>query len=438
MRVAVIGTGYVGLVSGTCLAEVGHDVICVDIDQKKIAKLERGEIPIYEPGLPDLVHKNHESGRLRFTTKLSDIGQPAVVMFALPTPPNGDGEADLSFILAAAKDVAKVLGSYTVLVNKSTVPVGTAQKVRDVVTAETDVPFDVVSNPEFLREGFAVSDFMNADRIVVGTSSDKARAVMQDLYKPFTAAGVPLLIMDEASSELTKYAANSFLATKITFMNEIANMCELTGANVDMVREGIGADGRIGHRFLNAGIGYGGSCFPKDVLALYRSANLCGYDFKLLDAVMQVNARQKLKLVDKVVENFGANLEGKVFALWGLAFKPDTDDIREAPALEIIRELVGRGAQIRAYDPEAIENTKRFFSEEKVSYVESAIAALEGADALLLVTEWKEFATVDPKVIAKKLKRRVVFDGRNVFELTAMEGSGLRYVSIGRREVDNA
>lgn len=435
MRVAVIGTGYVGLVSGTCLAEIGHQVVCVDIDKQKVAKLKNGEIPIYEPGLPELVHKNRESGRLEFTTSLKDIGRPSVIMFALPTPPNGDGEADLSFILKAAKDVAKVIKGYTVLVNKSTVPVGTAQKVRGVVAAGTDVPFDVVSNPEFLREGFAVSDFMQPDRIVIGTSSDKARKVMQDLYKPFTSAEVPLLFMDEASSELTKYAANSFLTTKISFMNEIANFCELVGANVDMVREGIGADERIGTRFLNAGIGYGGSCFPKDVMALRKSAALHGYNLQILEAVTEVNARQKLKLVDKAVEFFGEDLKGKVFAVWGLAFKPDTDDVRESPSLEIIRELTGRGAKVQAYDPEAIESTKLVFPENGVHYATSSADALEGADALLLVTEWKEFAATDPAFLAKKLKHKVVFDGRNVFELEAMQNSGLTYISIGRRTV---
>lgn len=438
MRVAVIGTGYVGLVSGTCLAEVGHEVICVDIDEKKVAKLEAGEVPIYEPGLPELISKNRKAGRLKFTTKLSDIGQPAVIMFALPTPPNGDGEADLSFMLTAAKDVASVLKGYTVLVTKSTVPVGTSQKVRDVVAAVTDVPFDVVSNPEFLREGLAVSDFLEPDRIVVGTSSDRAQAVMRDLYKPFTSAGVRLLMMDEASSELTKYAGNSFLVTKISFMNEIANICELVGANVDRVREGIGADGRIGDRFLFAGIGYGGSCFPKDVQALRKSAAKQGYDFKILAATTDVNTDQKLRLVEKVVGRFGEDLTGKTFAIWGLAFKPDTDDVREAPALEIIVRLASRGAKIQAYDPEAIENTKRLLNSDGVTYAESAANALEGADALLVATEWKEFAAADLNLLVQKLKDRIVFDGRNIFELEAMANSGLTYVSIGRPTVGPA
>lgn len=432
MKLAVIGTGYVGLVTGTCLAEVGHDVVCVDIDAAKVARLKKGEIPIYEPGLPELVHKNQEAGRLHFTTKLAEIGEPAAIFFALPTPPGGDGQADLSFVLTAAKDTAKVLKNYTVLINKSTVPVGTAQKVRDVVASETKVAFDVVSNPEFLREGFAVSDFMQSDRIVVGTSSPKAREVMEAVYAPLVSQGVPLLVMDEASSEMTKYAANSFLAAKISFMNEIANLCELVGADVDNVRAGIGADERIGHRFLYAGIGYGGSCFPKDVLALHRVAAVYDYDFRILSAVMDVNDRQKKILVQKVVAQLGEDLKGKTFALWGLAFKPDTDDIREAPAQEIIRELLGRGASVRAYDPEAAENTKRFFPD--ITYAKSAEDALEGSDALLIATEWKEFASVPPKLLAKKLKTKMVFDGRNMFDPSTMRQAGLTYFSIGRRQ----
>jgi UDPglucose 6-dehydrogenase len=430
MKIAVIGTGYVGLVSGTCLAEVGHDVVCVDIDEHKVERLKKGEIPIYEPGLPELVQKNREAGRLQFTTKLHEINDPQAIFFALPTPPSGDGQADLSFVLNAAKDVAHVIKNYTVLVNKSTVPVGTAGKVRDLVAAETDVPFDIVSNPEFLREGFAVTDFLQADRIVVGTSSERARGVMEDLYHPLTAEGVPLLFMDESSSEMTKYAANSFLATKISFMNEIANLCERVGGNVDFVREGIGSDDRIGSRFLYAGIGYGGSCFPKDVLALHRVAGAQDYDFKILTAVMEVNDRQKRILVDKVVKQLGENLEGKTFAMWGLAFKPDTDDIREAPSLEIIRELVGRGATVQAYDPEAAGNVKRYFPE--ITYCASAADALNGADALLVATEWKEFYTVEPAELAEKLSTKMVFDGRNIFDRAAMERSGLKYFSIGR------
>ncbi|HEX7964070.1 MAG TPA: UDP-glucose/GDP-mannose dehydrogenase family protein [Candidatus Saccharimonadales bacterium] len=432
MKIAVIGTGYVGLVSGTCLAEVGHDVVCVDIDESKVARLKKGDIPIYEPGLPELVHKNYDAGRLRFVTSLHDLHEPQVIFFALPTPPGGDGQADLSFVLGAAKDVAHIIKDYTVVVNKSTVPVGTYRKVQAAIAAETDVPFDVVSNPEFLREGFAVNDFMQPDRIVVGTSSPRARKVIEEVYYPFTSegVGVPLLVMDESSSEMTKYAANSFLATKISFMNEIANMCELVGANVDNVREGVGSDPRIGNRFLYAGIGYGGSCFPKDVLALHQAAGQYDYDFKILTAVMDVNDRQKKILVQKVVKQFGENLEGKTFALWGLAFKPDTDDIREAPALEIIRELVGRGARVQAFDPEAAENVKRIFPD--ITYTAHASDALEGADALLIATEWKEFLAADPKLLAQKLKSKMVFDGRNIFEQDAMQAAGLTYFSMGR------
>lgn len=432
MKIAVIGTGYVGLVTGTCLAEVGHDVVCMDIDESKIAKLKQGQTPIYEPGLEDLVQKNSAAGRLHFTTKLEDLDSPAVIFFALPTPPNGDGDADLTYVLSAAKNVAKTLKEYTVLVNKSTVPVGTAQKVRDVVAAETDVPFDIVSNPEFLKEGFAVSDFMNADRIVVGSSSAKALQVMEEVYQPFTTEGVPLITMDEASSEMTKYAANSFLATKISFMNEVANLCELVGANVDKVREGIGADERIGKRFLYAGIGYGGSCFPKDVMALHHSANSMDYDFKILSAVMDVNERQKKVLVQKITDQLGKDLKGKTFAIWGLAFKPDTDDIREAPSLEIIRELLEHGASIRAYDPEAMENVKRIFPTE-ITYVENATKALEEADVLIIVTEWKEFIAVEPQTLHEALAAKMIFDGRNIFDPEAMTKAGLTYISIGRR-----
>lgn len=430
MKIAVIGTGYVGLVSGTCLSEVGHDVVCVDIDKGKVARLRKGVIPIYEPGLPELVQKNQEAHRLYFTSNLREMGDPEAIFFALPTPAGGDGQADLRFVLKAAKDVAGVIKEYTVLINKSTVPVGTARKVRDTVAAETDVPFDIVSNPEFLREGFAVKDFLQPDRIVVGTSSNRAREVMERLYKPFTSEGVPLLIMDESSSEMTKYAANAFLAAKISFMNEVANLCERVGANVDFVREGIGSDERIGSRFLHAGIGYGGSCFPKDVLALDRVAHLEGYDFKILSAVMEVNKRQKKILVDKVVSQLGENLEGCVCAIWGLAFKPDTDDIRESASLEIVRELLERGACIQAYDPEAAKNAKKLFPD--LVYTDSAAKAVEGADILLVVTEWKEFYATDPAWLAKKLSKKMVFDGRNIFNPADMRKAGLKYFSIGR------
>jgi len=437
MYIVVVGTGYVGLVTGTCLAEIGHDVTCVDIDEAKIKRLTKGDIPIYEPGLSDLVHKNVAAARLHFTTDYAQIGAPAAIFFALPTPPNGDGEADLSFVLAAAKSVAKVMKNYTVLINKSTVPVGTAKKVRAMIKELTDVPFDVVSNPEFLREGFAVTDFMQSDRIVVGSSSPKARAVMEELYQPFINAGVQLMLMDEASSEMTKYAANSFLATKISFMNEIANLCEIVGADVDLVREGIGSDERIGRRFLYAGLGYGGSCFPKDVLALHRVAAHNDYDFKLLTAVMDVNERQRLLLVEKITDRLGENLDGVHIAVWGLAFKPDTDDVREAPAIAIIRDLLGRGATIKAYDPEAIANAKRLI-DDTVQYADSALGALVDADILVIATEWKEFAAVEPEVIAKALRKKMVFDGRNLFATADMRQADLIYVSIGREAVERA
>jgi UDPglucose 6-dehydrogenase len=437
MKIAIIGTGYVGLVTGTCLAEIGHDVTCVDIDEAKIKRLAKGDIPIYEPGLSELVHKNVAAERLHFTTNYAKIGAPEAIFFALPTPPNGDGEADLSFVLAAAKSVAKVMKGYTVLINKSTVPVGTAKKVRAMVEELTKVPFDVVSNPEFLREGFAVTDFMQSDRIVVGSSSPKARAVMEEIYQPFTNAGVPLMLMDEASSEMTKYAANSFLAAKISFMNEIANLCEIVGADVDLVREGVGSDERIGRRFLYAGLGYGGSCFPKDVLALHRVAAHNDYDFKMLTAVMDVNERQRLLMVEKITDRLGESLEGVKVAVWGLAFKPDTDDIREAPAIAIIRDLLGRGAKVRAYDPEAMENTKRII-DGTIDYAESALDAIKGADVLVIATEWKEFATVAPDVIAKALRKKMIFDGRNLFTLDDMQKADLTYVSIGRKAVERA
>ncbi|HSX29850.1 MAG TPA: UDP-glucose/GDP-mannose dehydrogenase family protein [Candidatus Saccharimonadales bacterium] len=435
MKVTIIGTGYVGLVTGTCLAEIGHEVVCVDIDKAKIERLQKGDIPIYEPGLAELVHKNQQAKRLIFVDSAEKMGAPQVVFFALPTPPGADGEADLRFVLGAAADTAKIIKDYTVFVNKSTVPVGTAGKVREAIAKHTKVPFDVVSNPEFLREGFAVTDFMDPDRIVVGVSSDRARKVMEEVYQPFTSEEVTtLLIMDEASSEMTKYAANSFLATKISFMNEIANLCEKLGANVDSVRHGIGLDERIGMRFLYPGLGYGGSCFPKDVLALATTAKRSDYDFKILQSVMDVNARQKELFTQKIKNRVG-DVKGKTFAVWGLAFKPDTDDIREAPALHVIQELVKAGANVRAYDPEAIENTKRALSDTDVTYAGSAHEALEGADILVVVTEWKEFASVEPGELAKKLRDRTVFDGRNIFEPAAMKQAGLTYISIGREEV---
>lgn len=435
MKLAVIGTGYVGLVSGTCLAEVGHEVTCVDIDAGKIAKLQKGIIPIFEPGLSELVQKNHKAGRLNFTTELGSIKDASAVFFALPTPSVGDGQADLSFVLKVAEDVSDVIEDYTVFVNKSTVPVGTANKVKNVIAARTKVPFDVVSNPEFLREGFAVTDFMNPDRIVVGTSSEQAQKVMKDIYLPFVLSGASFIAMDEASSEMTKYAANSFLAMKISFMNEVANLCELVGADVDNVRLGIGADERIGRRFLNAGIGYGGSCFPKDVMALEKIAHRHDYDFKILKAVMEVNTRQKHVLVDKIIKRYGENLSDKSFALWGLAFKPDTDDIREAPSLEIIHELTGRGAKIVAYDPQATDNVRSVFG-DIVKYASSPDDALVGADALIVVTEWQEFTVIKLDTLASELRDKTVFDGRNMFSVDEMANAGLTYISIGRGSME--
>jgi len=436
MKISVIGTGYVGLVSGTCLAEVGHDVICVDIDKDKVDQLKNGKIPIYEPGLEELVLKNVKANKLHFTTNLEDIGDPEVIFFALPTPPDGDGQADLKYVLSAAKDVAKILKSYTVLVNKSTVPVGTSKKVKDVVANETDIEFDVVSNPEFLREGFAVDDFLRADRIVVGTSSTKAREVMKRLYLPFTSEDIPLLLMDEASSEMTKYAANSFLAAKISFMNEIANLCEIVGADVDEVRSGIGADERIGHRFLFPGIGYGGSCFPKDVLALNRIAELNDYDFKILNAVMGVNDRQKHTLINKLKNYYDNELDGKVFALWGLAFKPDTDDIREAPSLIIIEELIKLGAKIKAYDPEAAENVKKIFGDHSlIEFVDNMYDVVKDVDAILIATEWAEFRAPDFARVKNLIKYPIIFDGRNLYDLELMKNEEFHYESIGRKTI---
>lgn len=435
MKIAVVGTGYVGLVTGTCLAETGNDVICVDINEEKVEKMKQGQIPIYEPGLELLFNRNIDQGRLTFTTRLEEAVSGAKVIFmALPTPPGGDGAADLSFVLGAAKDIAKLIKDYKVVVTKSTVPVGTADKVNAVFKENTSIEVDVVSNPEFLREGVAVEDFMKPDRVVVGTTSPRARKIMEELYAPYVRSGNPIIFMDERSSELTKYAANSFLATKITFMNEIANLCELVGADVDMVRRGIGSDSRIGKRFLFPGVGYGGSCFPKDVQALAKSAAEAAYDFRILNSVMAVNEKQKVVLVDKVKKYYNNDLKGKKFALWGLAFKPETDDIREAPALYIIDELLKEGAQLSAYDPEAMENVKRLKG-DVISYAKDPYEALEGADALLIITEWSLFRTPDFDRIEKALKAKVIFDGRNLYDLQKMIDCGYYYNSIGRKVI---
>jgi UDPglucose 6-dehydrogenase len=435
MKIAVVGTGYVGLVTGTCLAETGNQVICVDINEQKVKMMKEGQLPIYEPGLEILFHRNINEKRLQFTTNLAEAIEEAKIIFlALPTPPGGDGSADLSYVLGAAKDIAKLVKDYKVIVTKSTVPVGTADKVTAVIKANTDVECAVVSNPEFLREGVAVEDFMKPDRVVVGTMDERARKLMGELYSPYVRQGNPVIFMDERSSELTKYAANSFLATKISFMNEVANLCELVGADVDMVRRGIGADERIGKRFLFSGIGYGGSCFPKDVQALAKSAEEHKYDFKILNSVMDVNEIQKKVLVEKLRKYYKGKLSGKKFALWGLAFKPETDDIREAPALYIMNELLKEGATVVAFDPEGMPNIKKLLG-DKITYAENRYDALDGADALLVITEWSVFRTPDFDFMKEKLKAPVIFDGRNLYDLERMKECGFYYNSIGRKVI---
>jgi len=437
MRIAVVGTGYVGLVTGTCLAETGNEVVCVDINEKKVEMMKAGKLPIYEPGLELLFHRNIAQERLTFTTNLAEgIKDAKIIFLALPTPPGGDGAADLSYVLGAAGDIAKLLTDYKVIVTKSTVPVGTADKVTAVMQqhAAEGIEYAVVSNPEFLREGVAVEDFMKPDRVVVGTTDERARKLMAELYGPYVRQGNPVIFMDERSSELTKYAANSFLATKISFMNEIANLCELVGADVDMVRRGIGADERIGKRFLFAGIGYGGSCFPKDVQALAKSAEENRYDFKILNSVMEVNEIQKTVLTDKVKKYYNGDLKGKHFALWGLAFKPETDDIREAPALYIIDALLAAGATVTAFDPEGMANVKAIVG-DKIQFAENQYDALQDADALLIVTEWSLFRTPDFNRVESLLKAKVIFDGRNLYDLDKMIDCGFYYNSIGRKEV---
>lgn len=437
MKIAVIGTGYVGLVTGTCLSETGNNVICVDINEAKVKKMQAGEVPIYEPGLDVLFHRNIAQGRLTFTTDLAHAVKDAQIIFmALPTPPGGDGAADLSYILGAAKDISKLVTNYKVIVNKSTVPVGTADKVQAVFAENTDVEIDVVSNPEFLREGVAVEDFMKPDRVVIGTRSEKAQKLMNELYGPYVRQGNPILFMDERSSELTKYAANSFLATKITFMNEVANLCEIVNADVDAVRKGIGSDARIGKRFLFPGIGYGGSCFPKDVQALAKSADEHNYDFQILRSVMQVNEKQKTLLVDKLLKYYKGDLKGKHFALWGLAFKPETDDIREAPSLYIIDELLKHGATVAAFDPEGMNNVKTLVG-DKIKYAETQYDALIGADALLIATEWSVFRNPDFERMEETLSNKVIFDGRNLYDLQKMIDLGYYYNSVGRKLINN-
>ena len=446
MKIAVIGTGYVGLVTGTCFAETGNDVTCVDIDESKVQKLSSGQVTIYEPGLEKIFVRNEKEGRLHFTTSLEEgIKDAKIIFLALPTPPGEDGSADLKYILGVAKDLGRLLkkDDYKIIIDKSTVPVGTADKVRNVILESSQTSangglegaFDIVSNPEFLREGVAVDDFMKPDRVVIGTSSEKAKKILGELYAPFVRQGNPIIYMDERSAELTKYAANSFLATKISFMNEIAQLCEKVGADVDMVRKGIGSDERIGRRFLFPGIGYGGSCFPKDVQALARSSNEINYEFKILEAVMQVNENQKFHLVEKIKTYFKNDLSGKKIALWGLAFKPNTDDIREAPALKMIDEFIKAGASVSAFDPEAMPNVKNDLG-DKIEYCENQYDTLKNADALVIATEWSEFRTPDFNRISSLLKNKVIFDGRNLFDLTQMEDCGFYYASIGRRTIE--
>lgn len=435
MNIAVVGTGYVGLVTGTCFAEMGNHVICVDIDADKVEKMRNGVIPIYEPHLDVLFERNIKQGRLQFTTNLEEAIQDATIIFlALPTPPGEDGSADLSYVLGVAGQLGRMIRDYKIVINKSTVPVGTAEKVREAIAKTATVHFDVISNPEFLREGFAVDDFMKPDRVVIGTRSEKAKKIMSDLYAPFVRQGNPIYFMDERSAELTKYAANAFLATKITFMNEVANLCEKVGANVDAIRIGIGSDSRIGKRFLFAGIGYGGSCFPKDVQALYKTSQEYKYDFKILSSVMEVNEAQKTVMVQKLKEHFDGNLAGKKFAIWGLAFKPDTDDIREAPALYIIRDLIAAGASVSAFDPEAMENVKRTMG-EVIHYANDPYEACQDADALLIATEWSLFRTPDFERLKNSMKGKVIFDGRNLYDLQRMAELGFYYNSMGREIV---
>jgi UDPglucose 6-dehydrogenase len=435
MKIAVVGTGYVGLVTGTCFAETGNSVTCIDIDVEKVNKLSNGKITIYEPGLELLFERNLKQGRLSFTTNLAEgIKEARIIFLALPTPPGEDGSADLKYILGVASDLGPLLDQYTIVIDKSTVPVGTADKVRARIAANCNVEFDVVSNPEFLREGVAVDDFMKPERVVIGTQSEKAKKIMEALYAPFVRQGNPLVFMDERSAELTKYAANSFLATKISFMNEIANLCELVGADVDSVRKGIGTDSRIGKRFLFPGIGYGGSCFPKDVQALSKSSSDVNYSFRILEAVMAVNADQKTKLIPRIKDYYRGDLKGKVFALWGLSFKPHTDDIREAPALYNIEELLGAGAIVKAHDPESMANVKGILG-NKIQFCDTPYEAAENADAVFIATEWPEFRTPDFEKLSSNLKSKVIFDGRNLYALDQMKELGYTYFSIGRETI---
>jgi UDPglucose 6-dehydrogenase len=439
MKIAVVGTGYVGLVTGTCFADSGNNVICVDNNPKKLAQLREGLVPIYEPGLETLFKRAIREKRMSFTDNLADAVAASDILFlCLPTPPGADGQADLSAVLNVAQQIGDLITEYKVIVNKSTVPVGTADRVRDAIRARTEVPFDVVSNPEFLREGAAVNDFQKPERVVIGTSSERAAEVMRELYEPFVRSGNPIIVMDERSSEMTKYAANGFLATKITFMNEIANLCERVGANVDNVRRGIGTDSRIGKRFLFAGIGFGGSCFPKDVQALHYTAKENDYDFRILGAVQDVNDAQKLSIIEKVKKYFDGDIKGRTFGIWGLTFKPETDDVREAPSIYIIRALIELGARVKAYDPEAHETFPAAVGQEissRIEYVQDQTAALMDVDALIICTEWNEFRRPDFENFRKHMKDPVIFDGRNLYDLDRMEQLDITYFSVGRRTV---
>lgn len=435
MKIAVVGTGYVGLVTGTCFAETGNEVTCIDVNAEKVKQLKAGKLPIYEPDLDIYFERNTKAGRLKFTTSLQEGIEGAKIIFlALPTPPGEDGSADLKYVLGVADDLGKLFKKYTVVVNKSTVPVGTADKVNEAIARHATTEYDVVSNPEFLREGVAVEDFMKPERVVVGTKSERARKLMEELYEPFVRQGNPVLFMDERSAEVSKYAANAFLATKISFMNEIANLCEKVGADVDNVRKGIGTDSRIGKRFLFAGVGYGGSCFPKDVQALFHTSKQYQYDFRILDAVMAVNQFQREKFFDTVYSHFNGNLKNKTIAVWGLAFKPNTDDIREAPALYLLQKFLEAGAQVRAYDPEAINNVKQIF-EDTVYFANDKEDALSGADFLVIVTEWNEFRSPDFDKMSSALKQKLIFDGRNLYSLPQVQQLGFTYYSIGRETV---
>jgi len=435
LKIAVIGTGYVGLVTGTCLAETGNEVICVDIDKNKVEKMRSGVVPIYEPYLDILFERNIKAGRLNFTTSLEEgLSFGEIIFLALPTPEDEDGSADLSYVLGVADEIGKKITDYKVIVDKSTVPVGTAEKVKHSIAKNASCDFDVVSNPEFLREGYAVDDFLKPERIVIGSSSEKAIKLMQRLYKPFVRSGNPIIIMDEKSAELTKYAANAFLATKITFMNEIANYCEKVGADVDKVRIGMGTDSRIGKRFLFPGIGYGGSCFPKDVKALQKAGRDESYDFKILDSVIEVNEKQKTILFPKIQNFFNGDLSNKKLAVWGLAFKPETDDVREAPAIYLIEKLLNKGASLSVYDPEAMPNIKKQFG-ETLNYCNSMYEALENADALIICTEWSIFRTPNFNKVKQLLKQSIIFDGRNLFKTKDIKNLNFTYISIGRKKV---